>query len=231
MKTKRIRSTALVILLLLPVWLCLLATPTQADAAIAKVSSFKGDVIVQSGDRIVQLKKTGYALNDGDFILTKQGEAQVVFNDGAVMKLNPFSKTMIQERVEKKGWIFKTTQNARRVTCFVGKLWFKSGASKTQNYLQTPTAVAGLRGSDGEIGFDNVKSYLNMISGEAKVVGDMVRGFFANPGISVAQKNAVYQSLVKAVSQTQQAQASGKTIDIAQAKVVALQVAKQETDH
>ena len=230
METKKIKSTALMVLLLLPVWICLLSAPTHADAAIAKVSSFKGDVLVQSGDSINKLRKTGYALNNGDYIMTKQGEAQVTFNDGAVMKLNPFSKTMIQERDEESGvWIFKTKKAARRVTVYVGKLWYKSGVSNKRSYVQTPTAVCGLRGSDGDFGFDPVKlqTYMNMYTGEAVVVGNVIRGFFDNPGITAAQKSTVYQALARAYEKSEQAKATGNTIEIAKAKVEALQVAKE----
>jgi len=228
MYTKKTNVFVLAVLLLLPVWLCLLTVPSEAGATIAKVKSFTGDVIIQSGEEITKLKQVNHVLNNGDYIMTKQGEAEVIFDDGAVMKLNPFSKTMVQEREEESGvWLFKTKKAARRVTVFVGKLWFKSGVSDKRNFLQTPTAVCGLRGSDGDFGFNptTLQTFLNMYSGEAAVVGSVIKGFFDNPGASAAQKSAVYQALAKAYEKTVQAQTSGKVIDQAQAKVEALQVA------
>jgi hypothetical protein len=166
----------------------------NAWAFIGKVSSFKGEVIVTADGRIERMTQPGVLLNDGDMVQVKNGEAQVTFNDGALLKISPFSQTMIQERQEQSGvWIFKTLQHARRVTCLVGKLWFKSGTPGTQNFLQTPTAVAGIRGSDGDFGYDNQRSFLNMYSGEAAVVGAMVRGLFQEPGITAAQRNAIFQ--------------------------------------
>ena len=50
----------------------LVGSPTQAAAAIAKVSSFKGDVIVQSGAEVNRVTRTGYLLNSGDSILTRK---------------------------------------------------------------------------------------------------------------------------------------------------------------
>jgi hypothetical protein len=137
---------------------------------------------------------------------------------------------MIQERDEESGfWVFKTKKATRRVTVYVGKIWHKSGVSDKRNFVQTPTAVCGLRGSDGDFGYDPVKlaSYLNMYSGEAAVVGTVIRGFFDNPGITAAQKSAVYQALANAYTKTEAAKATGKTLDLAQAKVDALNVAKE----
>lgn len=166
----------------------------NAWAIIGKVSSFKGEVTVTGDGRIERMTHPGVILNDGDMVQTKDGEAQITFNDGAVLKINPYSHTLIQERQEQSGiWIFKTLLYARRVTCLVGKLWFKSGAQGARNFLQTPTAVAGIRGSDGDFGYDNQRSFLNMYSGEATVVGSMVRGLFQAPGITAAQRNAIFQ--------------------------------------
>jgi len=202
-----------------------LASQTDAAKPIAQISSYKGEVLIQSDTKIIRVTQIGLALNDGDRIQTKQGEVKITFNDGAVIKIRPFSNTMIQEREEKSGfWIFKTKKAVRRITCFIGKLWFKAGVSKRKNYLQTPTAVCGVRGSDGDIGFDNVNTYLNMYTGEAEVVGKVMRGFFADPGIDAATKSRVYESLVKAYGKTQEAEATGKAVDLAQARVEALQV-------
>jgi len=229
MKTsKRTQYSTLAVLLLVSI--LFLSIPADTYAAIAKITSFRGEVLVQSGTDVSRLRRVGYVLNSGDYVLTKQGEAQITFNDGAVTKLNPFSKTMIQERDEESGfWVFKTKKATRRVTVYVGKIWHKSGVSDKRNFVQTPTAVCGLRGSDGDFGYDPVKlaSYLNMYSGEAAVVGTVIRGFFDNPGITAAQKSAVYQALANAYTKTEAAKATGKTLDLAQAKVDALNVAKE----
>ena len=176
-----------------------LLSHANAWAFIGKVSSFKGEVIVTVDSRIERMTQPGIMLNDGDMVQTKSGEAQITFNDGAVLKISPYSQTMIQERQEQSGvWIFKTRLYARRVTCLVGKLWFKSGAPGAQNYLQTATAVAGIRGSDGDFGYDNQRSFLNMYSGEATVAGSMVRGLFQEPGITAAQRSAIFQKTERA---------------------------------
>jgi len=201
--------------------------PAKAGAVVAKIVAMEGEVILQSGADITPAK-VNMAVKDGDFVLTKQGTAQVVFRDGAELKVFPFSNAQILERQEKTGLLGRTTQLSRRITSFVGKMWFKSGSSVKRNFLQTPTAVCGLRGSDADFGYNpaTLSTMLNMYSGQASVVGNVVRGFFDNPGISAAVKSQVYQALSNAYVQTQAAQATGKTIDVAAVKVVALEVAK-----
>ncbi|MCX5829792.1 MAG: FecR domain-containing protein [Deltaproteobacteria bacterium] len=224
------KKTLLVVVFVMFGLILLHASPVAA--AIGKITGFKGDAIIQSGAAIAKVTKAGMPLNDGDLVATQSGEVNITFNDGAVMKVNSYSNIQLQERTEQSGtWIFKTSQSARRITCMVGKLWYKTGASNTKSYLQSPTAVAGLRGSDGDFGYDNVRTYLNMYSGDAAVIGSVIRGFFDNPGISAAQKSSVYQSMQRAYQQTVQAQEAPPTVlkpvVQAQAKIAALDVAQQ----
>jgi hypothetical protein len=215
------RKKGWVVLMILTGMILLTALP--AIASIAKVTSFKGEVIVASGGQVDKVTAPGLVLKSGDIVQTKDGEVQIAFNDGAVMKVNPYTKTMIQEAKEQRGtWLFKTTEKARRVTCYVGKLWFKSGASGTKNYLQSPTAVAGLRGSDGDLGYDPARlvTLLNMYSGEAAVVGNVIRGFFESPGASAAQKSAVYQKLEQAYSTKVETEKASATVASASQKVL-----------
>ncbi len=65
-----------------------------------------------------------------------------------------------------------------------------------------------------------------MYSGEAAVVGKVMRGFFEKPGIDAATKSAVYKSLEKAFAINEQAKATGKELDKAIARMAILEVAK-----
>jgi len=200
----------------------LLAARADASGPIAQITGFKGEVLIQSDTKVFRLTRLGLPLKDGDRIQTKEGEVTITFNDGALMKIRPFSSTTIQQREEKSGfWIFKTRKAVRRITCFIGKLWFNTGASKRRHYLQTPTAVCGVRGSDGDIGFDTVNTYLNMYTGEADIVGDVIRGSFTDPGIEAATRSRAYQALGEAAVMAEQARTP---IQVAQARVAALRV-------
>jgi len=155
------RPRTLACFLLTLTCLVFLTSITFAAKPIAKITRFEGVVIIQTKGNIFDLKKVGQTLMDGDRVQTKKGSAEIVFNDGAVMKISPWSSALINEREEESGfWFWKTKKAVRRLTVFVGKLWFKSGASKRKNYLQTPTAVCGLRGTEGWAGFNNIESLL-----------------------------------------------------------------------
>ncbi|NVM23143.1 MAG: FecR domain-containing protein [Desulfobacterales bacterium] len=218
------RSSILPIFLAL--LLCLFACKSRVEEHIAKISAFKGEVIVQSDTRILRVAQSRLALKDGDRIQTKQAEARIIFNDGAVMNIWPFTSIAIQER-EEKSVSENLKKIARRITCFIGKLRFKTGTSKTKNYLQTPTAVCGIRGSEGDIAFDNTDTYLKMYTGEAKVVGEVKMEVVKDPGIGAAKKSRVYRSLATAHSIAERAKATGKAADVAKAKVAAVKVAKE----
>ena len=98
------------------VMIFLLITPVHGAVPIAKITGFDGEVIVQSGVEISTVTNAGLGLKHGDRIQTKEGEVQITFNDGAIMKINPFTSTMIQEREEARGWgIFKTKKAVRRI--------------------------------------------------------------------------------------------------------------------
>jgi len=94
--------------------------------------------------------------------------------------------------------VFKSKKPVRRLNIFIGKMRFKSGSSHRENILQTPTSVCALRGSEAEVGYDNIDSMLKMYAGQPFINGDFIRGFFADPGISAADKNQVYNSLEQA---------------------------------
>ena len=137
---------------------------SQAYASVGKITAVEGDVIIITNDGLNAVSRVGVLLNNGDRIQTKEGKAEVTFNDGAVLKVHPFATSMIQEHKENLGfWIFKSKKTVRRITLFVGKLWFKSGGSDRKNYLQTPSSVCALRGTEGFLGFDNITSYLNLL--------------------------------------------------------------------
>ena len=129
--------------------LFLLPPVSGAAAKLAEITAFKGEVVVLTGTQAARVKKTGHPLNEGDRVQTKEGDAEVTFEDGAILQISPYSSSMIQQKEEEKGfWIFKTKETVRRITCYIGKLRVRSGDNLKQKYMQTPTATAGVRGSD-----------------------------------------------------------------------------------
>jgi len=189
MKFKKIISLAFLCLL---TGLLLPASNADASEAIAKITRFKGDVAIISGKQIYTLTDVDTNLYSGDLIQTQQGSVEVTFNDGAIMNIQPFCTTMIQEEEEAVGWFARARRKARRVSVFVGKIWFKSGRSKRKNYLQTPTAVCGFRGTHVFIGFDNVVTYIDFALDEIDITGEAKTGVFGEIGRAAAQNNKVW---------------------------------------
>jgi len=197
-------------------------TSAQADASIGTITSFKGKVVIQSGTDFIPVTQIGQPVKTGDRIQTRDSEVELTFNDGAVLKLRPFSNASVDERDEESGfWVFKSKKPVRRLNVFIGKMRFKSGKSHRENILQTPTSVCALRGSEAEVGYNNIDSMLKMYAGQPFITGKFVRGFFADPGISAAAKSQVYRSLKQAYEVQQKAKTP---VEKARARVAALQV-------
>lgn len=224
------RSGTVLVLSLLCLGLFAVASPTHAATPIAKMTQFKGDVLIVSGAQVLKVTRAGEPISDGDSVQTGNGEAHVTFNDGATMIIRPYTNALIQEAEEQTGWfLFKTKDWVRRITCQVGNLLFKSGASGKKNYLQSQTAVCGLRGSVSEFGYDNVMTYIREIEGGADLAGPAQRvteDFFKNlqaDAQRVASQNPVYNKVNDAYNRTLQAEKTGTALDQAGAKVAALE--------
>jgi hypothetical protein len=210
-----------------------LAASTQAATPVAKITQFKGEVLIVSGEQVSKVTSVGQPINDGDSVQTKDGEAQITFTDGALMTIRPYTSTVIQEAEEEKGWfLFKAKDLVRRITCQVGNLWFKSGASARKNYLQSPTAVCGLRGSATEWGYNNVMTYMNQTAGGSDLMGPVQKvteaffnGLQANAQQAAGQ-NPVYNKLNDAYNKSEQANRTGTALDKAGAKVAVLDAVK-----
>jgi hypothetical protein len=227
------RVNIALILTFLLFWIFALVPSAHAATPIAKITQFKGEVLIVSGEQLSKVTTVGQPINDGDSVQTRNGEAQITFSDGALMTIRPYTSTVIQEAEEEKGWfLFKAKDLVRRITCQVGNLWFKSGASARKNYLQSPTAVCGLRGSATEWGYNNVMTYLNQTEGGSDLMGpvqrvteDFFKGLQANAQ-QYAGQNPVYNKLNDAYNKAEQANRTGTPLDKAGAKVAVLDAVK-----
>ena len=193
----------------------MLLITSQAFGAksVAKITSYKGNVVILSDGQFTNVTKAGMDLKDGDRVQTKEGPAEVAFWDGSVMKISPFTSTMVQEREEESGWLFKSKT-------------LKSGSSPTKNFLQTPTAICGLRGSEADFGTDGFKNFLNQISGGSDTIGEFARGFFPEPGPWCGREQPGLSADGLGLSDNQQALQSGSAIDKANAELAGLQAIK-----
>ena len=154
--------------------LLLAAAPVWAARPIAKVTSFEGEASVVSGIDILDVSHVGQFVSAGDKIQTKDGRVEITFNDGATLRVSPFSAMLVQERQEDSGFLFwKKKISVRRITNYVGKLWFNSGASKRKNFIQTTTAVCGLRGTIVEAKVTLARAMIKFNEGTGDIAGAM----------------------------------------------------------
>ena len=203
-----------------------ICSQAYADVPVAKITGFQGEAVIMSGTQFASVTQVGQTLNNGDFVQTKQGSADITFSDGAVMNVRPFTNVAISERKVQAGSPAK-----RLITCFVGRLRFKSGQSQMKNYLQTPTAVCGLRGSEEELGFEPPEStYLTIFSGDVDIIGDVFKGPFDwNSTSNIALKSAVFglmQEAYEAFVSAQALEGPERDLAVAEARLKALDVAR-----
>ncbi|PQP33673.1 hypothetical protein C6A37_11720, partial [Desulfobacteraceae bacterium SEEP-SAG9] len=71
-----------------------------------------------------------------------------------------------------------------------------------------------------------MESYLNMYSGDAEVVGKVIRGLFMDMGAEAFSKSSVAQALAKAYQATREADKTGSPKDQINARGDALAIAK-----
>jgi len=148
-----------------------------AVQGIAKLDSFSGGVMIKSLGKWGVEPKAEMILYSGDKIVTTDGYAKVLFNDGAQFGIQTNSNIRIFEKTEIRGAIFKKEIRKRDIQVMIGKIAFKSGVgSKTKTRLVSPTAVAALRGAAGEFGTDGENTNLNLSEGKSDNQGTMLKG-------------------------------------------------------
>lgn len=126
-----------------------LGASAVADDEIGKVVFVRGEATLQSvDDQEPHEASFDEAVQAMDTLETKDGELKVIFNDQTVLSLAPFSKVLITEHV------YKPAQGVRRSLFDILQGSVRTIVEQTVSYqendvrLQTPTAVAGIRGTD-----------------------------------------------------------------------------------
>src|SRR5215831_1260001 len=115
-------------------------------AAVANLTAIQPDVRVArvaTPTNYARVNTTPFPLANGDFVKTLNGRATITFDDRSVLTLSEGTTIQIQQRMQ-AGTI------SRRITQAIGSMWFSiTRAAGTQTTLETPTAVAAIRGTEG----------------------------------------------------------------------------------
>ncbi len=119
--------------------------PLQAPTPIAQFQAVEGDVRLQRVNTTLttRVENPGIALFNGDSVSTLQGRADILFTDQSLISLDVGTTVTLEEQPQPTG-IF------RRITQGLGNLFFDiQQVVGTETSLETPTAVAAIRGTEG----------------------------------------------------------------------------------
>jgi len=155
------------VLFFLAASLPLIAADQHPDQPVASLRSATGEVMVRHGQEWQRVVNPPADLFNGDKVATDRGRAEVYFlADGSTLTLDVGTNLTVNGPEQ-------TSAGAmlRRVEIFVGDVWFdmkKSLHLKTE--LVTPTAVGGLRGTQGLVHVENdAQSEFTLQEGELEV--------------------------------------------------------------
>src|SRR5437868_3442751 len=130
------------------IFVFLAAGSALAQTAIARVTQMTGVVTRRHDEKWSVVSKAPADLYDGDKIVTDRGRATVQFlGDGSTVVLDVGTNVTIRQSDHPMPGGF-----LRRVEVFAGDLWFRITKSPQQSTaFVTPTAVGGVRGTEGAI--------------------------------------------------------------------------------
>ena len=115
---------------------------------IGKVQLREGDpIVIHQGESVAYPLKKDRSIFTGDTVITEQGaRVNLIMNDKSVLAIAPYSKLIIDETVYDPDTETRSSTLRLlfgRIRSIVAKI-----EGKPNYWVQTPTAVAGVRGSD-----------------------------------------------------------------------------------
>lgn len=130
---------------------------------LTRVGSTKTDIVTQSVD-----------LYAGDLLETlRESKATLTYSDGTIMRIK--ERTLVEVQ-------------PMSIRVFKGKTWYKFTKRGTEFKIETPTLVAGIRGTEFEVGVSSrKKSSLSVTEGAVSV-----RGLKSNKKLLIRQGFATH---------------------------------------
>lgn len=134
----------------------LLALSPLCWAGAGKILFASGEVQLNRNGNLLQSVSRGLEINPGDLLITgSHGFAQIALEDGGRVTVRANSQWRLDSfdfdrnrAADGKSFMSLLTGSMRAITGMIGQ-------NNRKNYaIRTPTATVGIRGSDGNIGFD-----------------------------------------------------------------------------
>lgn len=169
---------------------------TDSSLAVGKIVFAKGDASVLRTEQGHVRSLTNITFNDAiyamDTLVTRKGEMKVLFEDQTVLTLGENSKVIITEQV------YKPRQGIRKSVFDILKGKIRTVVERLPNEtesdvtLRTPTAVAGIRGTDVGVLVEGKKVYFLCFEGliETWFLGKISEKVMVPKGMFTLIKNA-----------------------------------------
>lgn len=123
-----------------------------APQGIATLKEFSGEVMIKIAERWYQPEKE-LRLYSGSKIVTKQGRALLLFDDGATMSVDPFSSIRTMDQIRNSSSDLDKYVRLRTIRIMLGRAKYEEQPAKERNTrIELPMAVAALRGTGGWFG-------------------------------------------------------------------------------
>jgi predicted RNA-binding protein Jag len=207
----------------------LLPVPAFCDEEpIAHLTDFSGTVLINSQGSWAVKPAKNLPLYSMDKVVTRIGNANIIFNDGAILNIKSNSNLLVREIEKKEGLIKKVKTIERKILLFLGKMHFKTGKSDVETRFETTKAVIGIRGTEGilSIGADG-KTYIHFSEGGAKfILGEFIRGIAKEVRVDLADQNPVQRATFVAKAAADQIRRTEKKVAAKQMPPAQLDLAK-----
>jgi hypothetical protein len=157
------------------------ASTVYAAGVTARVSGVKGKVEVQKGTAWSAVKN-GDSVSAGMKLRTgSDGSCMVTWGGGHGMKVTPLT-TITVDQLERNG-----DKETSSFNLGGGKVLAKAGkmTGGSSFHVKTPTAVAGVRGTEFAVGLENNVSSVQVVDGQVEVGAPGVEPVIIDPGYMV----------------------------------------------
>jgi len=160
-----LKRSSIAIALILSLW----APSAFAADAVASIKSIKGYVEVERQHKTIAAR-VGLILYDNDVILTDRiSKVSIIFRDGSIIRLFPKTRFVIEKSEE-------TEKGARKffhkLILKVGAFWGKFTHKRQETMILTPTATAGIKGTNVAFSQRDDKLTVSLSSGNVSVRND-----------------------------------------------------------
>ncbi|MBF0235083.1 MAG: FecR domain-containing protein [Desulfamplus sp.] len=123
-----------------------------ANSGIATLKEFSGEVMIKNAEKWTKPEKE-LRIYSGSKIVTKQGSASILFDDGATMNVDPFSSIRTIEQMGESTSESNKDVRLRNIRIMLGRTKYDEQHTKErETKVELPMAVAALRGTGGFFG-------------------------------------------------------------------------------